>query len=297
MNLNEEVRSDYLVTAEAKKLWAVQMEILEKIDQICKKYGLKYYADGGTLLGAVRHKGYIPWDDDLDVQMLKEDYEKFCEVAPKELNEPYFFQSYKTEKGFFPWLVRVRRSDTTCISEWELENNWGGHKGIFVDIFPLYNVPDSKLKYKWQSMRLKYLKFLFQCYETDRALTEYNGKPSFKRNLAKFYWRVTKLFTNPEKICDKYLKIAAKEGSNTKKIGYLTFLPGNPKYLWDRSLYAESVDLPFEDRTIPAPYKYEEVLTLTFGDWHTPVKFASVHTTLTYSTDVPYTEYIKKLGK
>ncbi len=84
MNLEEEIRDGYKVTAEMKKLWSVQMDILEQIDKICKKHNITYYADGGTLLGAVRHKGFIPWDDDLDVQMYRDDLEKFCKVAKEE---------------------------------------------------------------------------------------------------------------------------------------------------------------------------------------------------------------------
>ena len=80
--LDEEIRCGYTVTAKAKRAWAVQMDLLHKLDEVCKKYNLRYFADSGTLLGAARDKGYIPWDDDIDIVMLREDYEKLRDVAP-----------------------------------------------------------------------------------------------------------------------------------------------------------------------------------------------------------------------
>ena len=93
--LNEEERDGYLVTSEVKQLWAVLLDILVQIDSICKKHNIQYFLCGGTLLGAVRHRGFIPWDDDLDVMMKRNDYNRFCEVAPIELQQPYFFQTEK----------------------------------------------------------------------------------------------------------------------------------------------------------------------------------------------------------
>ena len=297
MNLDEEVRDGYKVSADMKKLWSVQMEILDQIDRICQKHNITYYADGGTLLGAVRHKGFIPWDDDLDIQMKKDDLEKFCKIAKEELKYPYFFQSWETEEGFYPWLFKVRKSDTTCITEWELENNPGGNRGIFVDIFPAYNVPDSKLAFALQSSKLKRLKFLFECYQTDRALSLFGARKTSKRKIAQIIWKVCRPFTSPDKICRKFIKTAAKYPDTTKRIGYVTVFPGNKKYLWDREWFDGTIDLPFEDRTVPAQTGYEKRLEQDFGDWRTPMKVSSMHSELHYSTDVPYEEYLKNLKK
>ena len=106
MNLEEEIRDGYKVSADMKKLWSVQMEILDEIDRICKKHNITYYADGGTLLGAIRHKGFIPWDDDLDVQMYRDDLEKFCKVAKDELKPPFFFRRGRRKKASIPGFSR-----------------------------------------------------------------------------------------------------------------------------------------------------------------------------------------------
>lgn len=297
MNLEEEIRDGYKVSADMKKLWSVQMEILDEIDRVCKKHNITYYADGGTLLGAVRHKGFIPWDDDLDVQMYRDDLEKFCKVAKDELKPPFFLQTWETEEGFYPWLFKVRKSDTACFTEWEIENNPGGNRGIFVDIFPAYNVPDGKLAFAMQTVRLKRLKFLFECYQTDRALSLYGARKTSKRRLAQAIWKVCSIFTSSDKICRKFIKTATKVGPETKRLGYVTVFPGNKRFIWNREWFDGTVELPFEDRMIPCQTGYEKRLEQDFGDWRTPMQIKSMHSTLHYSCDVPYEEFLKTLRK
>ena len=99
MNLNAEVICDFKVSTLRKKVWQAQLDMVKIFIDICDKYKLKYFAAGGTLIGAIRHNGFIPWDDDIDLMMPREDYEKFIKVAKEELKkEPYFLQHYSTEK-------------------------------------------------------------------------------------------------------------------------------------------------------------------------------------------------------
>ena len=88
----DEIRDGFLVTQSRKKIWNKSLEIWSVLDRICQKYNIRYYADYGTLLGAVRHKGFIPWDDDLDFVMFRQEYERFLECAAKELEEPYWMK-------------------------------------------------------------------------------------------------------------------------------------------------------------------------------------------------------------
>lgn len=90
----DEIRCNFLVTSARKKIWQVDMYLLREVDRICRKHDITYFADYGTLLGAVRHKGFIPWDDDIDLVMLRPDYEKFKLVAQHELDAPIFFSEY-----------------------------------------------------------------------------------------------------------------------------------------------------------------------------------------------------------
>ena len=95
----EEIRCGYTVDEKTKRVWAVQLEMLDEVERICKANGLKYFADSGTLIGAIRHEGYIPWDDDIDLVMLREDYDKFVQIAPAWLKEDLVLQTVYTEKN------------------------------------------------------------------------------------------------------------------------------------------------------------------------------------------------------
>ena len=128
----EEIRCGWKVDEKTKKVWAVQLEMLDEVERICKKYGLKYFADSGTLIGAVRHQAYIPWDDDIDLVMLREDYETFLKVAPGELKEYLVLQTPYREKNYLRAHAQLRNSRTTgCSKEDRMEDITVGFSLIF----------------------------------------------------------------------------------------------------------------------------------------------------------------------
>lgn len=119
----------------------VELKLLKVLNKICKENNIKYWLDGGTLLGAVRHGGFIPWDDDIDVGMLREDYEKFLKLASKELPSDIFLQNWDTEKNFFLPMTKLRDKYSSII---EIEDrNSKNHSGIFIDIFPFDYLPKN----------------------------------------------------------------------------------------------------------------------------------------------------------
>ena len=129
-----------------KHLQRVILGIITDIDALCQKNSIDYYLVGGSTIGAVRHKGFIPWDDDIDVAMPREDYDKFMEICPKELDNPYFLQSPLTDKDCYQTWLSLRNSDTTgnrisCMSK-RLNN------GVAIDILPLEGCEDSLFRYK-----------------------------------------------------------------------------------------------------------------------------------------------------
>lgn len=136
----EEMRSGYTVAPEMKKVWACEIEMWQLLDRICRENNIKYFAEGGTLLGVVRHKGFIPWDDDMDFAMLRDDYDRFVEIAPKYMSEPFFFQNYKTDSVKY-LFSRIRNSNTTAMPIKGITND--ANYGIFIDIFPLDQIPDN----------------------------------------------------------------------------------------------------------------------------------------------------------
>ena len=117
-----------------RKVQLVQLEIAKEVKRVCDDNNIKYFLTAGTLLGAVRHRGFIPWDDDLDIGMLRKDYDEFCKIAPKHLNSKYCFQTWDTPLYPFPF-GKVRKNGTIFI---ESKANTSMDVGIYVDIL-VYN--------------------------------------------------------------------------------------------------------------------------------------------------------------
>lgn len=152
--LDEEVRDGYLVSSVMKKIWAVELDLLAKFDAVCKKHGITYVALWGTALGAIRHKGFIPWDDDIDVGMDRANYEKLCQVASMEFSHPYFFQNALTDRAYFIPLARLRNTETTAAIRGFDTPDY--NNGIYLDI----DILDGLAMTKWQWLVQNFLKHL-----------------------------------------------------------------------------------------------------------------------------------------
>ncbi len=121
----------------------IMLDMLVEFDMICKKHNLQYWLDSGTLLGAVRHKGFIPWDDDIDLSMPVEDYSRFVEIAQEELSDSIFFQTTKTDNKFPFDYIKLRSQKAKIIEFHEKDRDIGYHQGVFVDIFPMLTIPSD----------------------------------------------------------------------------------------------------------------------------------------------------------
>ncbi len=129
--------------------------MLDEVERICKANGLKYFADSGTLIGAIRHEGYIPWDDDIDLVMLREDYDKFVQIAPDWLKEDLVLQTVYTEKNYLSGHAQIRNSKTCGCNE---EDKKAGYNcGIFIDIFPLDGMPKTEKERKSWAKRSSFI--------------------------------------------------------------------------------------------------------------------------------------------
>ena len=135
------------------KLHKVELEILDDFIKVCEKNNLTYFLVGGTLLGAIRHKGFIPWDDDIDVGLFRKDYDKFIEIGQKELGDKYYLDCFEHNKDCYLPFAKVRMNGTLFEEEWT--KGIEQHKGIFIDIFPIENIKNKKKIGKVRALIIK----------------------------------------------------------------------------------------------------------------------------------------------
>ena len=290
MNLGSETRNGYFISAEMKKVWAVEMELLKKLMEVCEKHHLRIWAEGGTLLGTIRHKGYIPWDDDIDMAMPRKDYDKLQEIAKDEFKTPYFFQSGYTD--IFPYgMIKIRKDGTTAITVGSVPYQF--HQGIFIDIFPIDTVPDDDILLNRfiESVDSKREEMKLFC---NHAFSLTN--PKFNWNILKLKWKVNSLgFANYFRSYDEYCK--QFENTNNKRVSLISW-KWQPRYLRKKEWYNDTIMLPFENIMMPVPSCYHEILLTQFGDYMTPVQAPSMHGGIeAFDVDHSYKEILPQIRK
>ena len=147
-----------------KQAQVIMLNILLEVDRICKKHELNYWLDFGTLLGAVRHKGFIPWDDDLDIAMPRDDYERFLKIAKYELSQKYFLQNKNTDKNFFLHFSKIRDNGSLFMEKHESKKKVNYHQGIYIDIFPVSYIKSNMLTRFTYSLLKKTIKLFSNRY-------------------------------------------------------------------------------------------------------------------------------------
>lgn len=287
MNLETETRHGYTIPSSMKKVWAVQMELLNKLLEVCEKHQLKIWADGGTLLGTVREHGYIPWDDDIDMAMLRDDYDKLISIAQKEFEAPYHFQSGYTEEKYPRGHAQLRKDGTAAINRYDIFQNF--HQGIFIDVFVYDEVPDDKQELD---------SFINQIDKNLKDLKLFcDYKFSFLHPLISIqnyliYHSIDKKgFHNAFKNFDELLK--SKHGENVACVGFTLELN---RFQRKKTLYDKTIMMPFENIMMPVPIGYDTILKTQYGDYMKPAKDSSYHGGfLVLDTEVSYEVYLPQL--
>ena len=256
--LSPEIRSGYEVSAKMKKIWAIELDLLSKFDEVCKKHGIKYVALWGTVLGSVRHKGFIPWDDDIDVGMDRENYNRLCAVAGSEFKHPYFFQTPLTDRAYFVPMARLRNSLTTAaISGFDpsLFNS-----GIYIDIDILDGPALGKLSWRFQNL-LKHLVLL--------PIKSYCAEVRGSANVGML--RAINPFVHMvgyEKWCGFYAKIRAMYSCRSERLGITYSFLSEEWARWVKKEDIEnSIQSRFEFLTIPIPAGYDSFLRRCYGEY------------------------------
>ena len=292
----EETRCNYVVSKEIKQVWAVELDLLYELDRVCKKHNLIYYADGGTLLGAIRHRGFIPWDDDVDIVMMRDQYDKLCTIAESEFKSPYFLQTGYSDPGSFRGHAQLRNGETTAILINRKEKKI--NQGIFIDIFPLDNVIDDKEALNDQIKNCQEALFcgrraaVYSGYEYmpgftplrdffKRRLIRLLSAMNYKKDFNHFYFEF-------EEECKKY------NTQDTEMVAKFFMDPRKQHQIWNKSDFNSYEYLPFEFIKIPVPVGYERILNTFFGEnWRTPIISDSLHGKVFFDTDKPYSYYVK----
>lgn len=289
--LNEETRLDYVITTKMKQIWAVQLDLLAELDRVCKKYGLQYYADSGTLIGAVREQGYIPWDDDIDIVMKREDYDRLVSIGQSEFQSPYFFQNAYSD-DFIRGFSRLRNSETTGIIYNDLRLRC--NKGIFIDIFPLDNVPKQDISKTLWLKRIKCLS-LFLYRSLTAIQRDYSSLPKkIGCGIIKGFYKLVDykiIFRHYEQICKKYL------GCDTEYISYIAYSHGKQKHIWKRNSFDFVEYRTFEFMEIPIPVGYDSRLKIEYGDYMTRQKAPATHGNVIFDPQKSYREYEDKYSE
>lgn len=290
--LKEEVRCDYTVTSKTKKIWAIQMDLLNQMIEVCNKLNIQVYIYAGTLLGAVRHQGFIPWDDDIDVCMKRDDFNKLLKFGPKEFKHPYFLQTGVTDQRFYLDYARLRNSDTTGIIVSQKATDY--NNGIYIDVFVLDGYSEDANQVTKLISRRNKLKYLVNAYQMNDL--DENNKA---KNLLKSLLHYTFCKIVPLKIVMGWVgKNLSTYNNTTNRLSLMT----HPERLYSRywctkEELSEVVYLPFEGMKVPAPAKYKDILSHMYGNY---MEFPPVEKRGTwhegvfeFDPEISYVEYIK----
>lgn len=270
-----------LTKEQTRAMQQVELEILKVFAQICKELDLKYYVIAGTLLGAVRHQGFIPWDDDIDVGMPRADYERFLQEAPKHLPEHLFLQTYKTDPGYLHVFAKIRNSNTAFI-ETGIAHQKMNH-GMFLDIFPLDNY-SLKMDSGWVKLRRTLIDLrLSYGYRADG----HSRKIRLLRPVSKlFYPTLQKAKEAKEKLYSS-VEYTGMTVNCSGIYGQREIMPAD----W----YGQGTELEFEGVKVMAPAQYHQYLSQMYGNYMQmpPVeKQVSHHLANVIDAEKSYLEYI-----
>lgn len=291
----EETRCGFFVDSMMKKFWAAQLEVLAEIDRVCEKYGLRYFADCGTLLGAIRHHGYIPWDDDMDIAIPREDYEVLVQVFKQEFDKDMVFFCKGNDST--PALSRIVNHDGIRWDKETLRKNHGCPYVAGIDIYVHDIMSDDE---EIENSKQELLRLLYNTAadcEVDYNKTVMEEKISILNQNLGTDIRVDKdLRYNLLDLSHKICSMSAEEVTEYMTC-YAILVGGKVGYRLKKEWY-EPIRVPYENTTIPVPKNYHEVLLLEFDEeYMLPKRGLSMHNYPVYkSQQVILENYAKQNG-
>lgn len=237
---------------------STELEILTYFDKFCRENGLNYSLSGGTLLGAIRHKGFIPWDDDVDCMMMREDYDKLFKLWEEKADtDKYILQNKDNSPAFSQSFAKIRKNNTTFLQKDEPVGEY--HTGLFIDIMPADRFPNGSLKRKLYYVDV----MLYQLFNREFA-------PPLSNPIVKIGCNIILAFTNKStrvKLRNKYLKKLTKFNNDKSLEIISTETVSSMHRHYSPDLMDNFVDVEYEGVMLKATSKWEEVLTTGYGNY------------------------------
>ena len=278
-----EEREGFYVSSMMKRAWAAQIEVLQVLDDICKRHNITYFADWGTLLGAIRHRGFIPWDDDIDIAMKRVDYMRFLDVAVKELPRGYCVltpDNISAWKGWKESLSRIVNTTDIPLQGELLQKYHGFPYMVGIDIFPLDFLPINKeeesiqlnmfvaantLGRAWINEELPTAEKMEKLWEVERICNiKFVKNRLYKEQLLGLSDKIAAMYWDTEEEAEELAMFGEWVHNDSLRMPV--------------SCYQSIIQVPFENTTIPVPVGYEKILEAYYGkDWRMPVKSTASH--------------------
>ena len=273
-----ETRDGFHIDSKMKRAWAAQLEVLEEIRRVCTKHNIRFFADWGSLLGAVRHHGFIPWDDDLDIGMLRDDYMHFLEIAPAELSGYFELKSLYNDPSHDNVKCRVITGRHMNFTTEYLHRFHACPYIVGIDIFPIDYIPRDTDKMNEQTHLIELVMRIASSIPKgppyDYETIELVHKLEYTLGIT-LDWN-NRLFHELKKLVD--ILSSTYVSSDADEVCSMIDLAGGWDYHALKQWYSDSVDMPFECTTIPVPVGYDGVLQIKYGtDYMTPIQRSSSH--------------------
>lgn len=256
----ENCESRKMTPDQLRKMQLTELDMLVEFDRVCRKYNIKYIIGSGTLLGAVRHKGFIPWDDDADVEMLREDYEKFKRISNDLDEDICYFQCHDNETEYLWGYGKLRHTNTVCVRGGQERAKW--RTGIFIDVFPVDDIPKNIVGQRIQDVC---------CFFIRKIIYAHIGKDSAKGIKKGIYSILAKI---PVERAHRYLKKFISKSNNTSdnNVRVLMFpLMKEQKedeyWGFSKNFYLERELYEFEGYKLFGPKDYDDYLRKSYGDY------------------------------
>lgn len=276
-----EVRDGFAISELMKRAWAAQLEVLNKVIRICDKYNLTYYAYWGTLLGTVRHQGYIPWDDDLDIAMKKEDYIRFLEVAQTELTGELCIHNCYTDPEYDEVFTRLTNGNSVDFADKRMVSYHNCPLVVGIDIFPLYYIPADADEFEALKTILNTISNMILLVEKADEQKAQADNIAIAQGLVNLEKTTGYRFTTDRPIksqlfilYDQVSRLYDEEESDEMTVFPIYFKSG---YSVKKELLSESILMPYENIMISAPKEYDVILKQVYRDYMVPRRVRAAH--------------------